>query len=65
MYSFCADVSSGPADRVLDIPALGYIYCSPYIILYHTVSCELGCPIFWSLSQKIKQFRGRSVGCVN
>ena len=25
----------------------------------------LGRPIFWSLSQKIKQLHGRSVGCVN
>ena len=25
----------------------------------------LGRPIFWSLSQKIKQLRRRSVGCVN
>ena len=32
---------------------------------YFLHSCGIGRSIFWSLSQKIKQFRGRSVGCVN
>ena len=33
--------------------------------LKRVYTCPVGRPIFWSFSQKIKQLRGRSVGCVN
>ena len=46
-----------------------YNCCKKYAVycLYNIIPSiyTVGRPIFWSLSQKIKQLRGRSVGCVN
>ena len=42
-----------------------YNTCNTLHYNIHITQYTLGCPIFWSLSQKIKQFRRRSVGCVN